>query len=222
MQVKHYYNMDLEIEIHNNNDIGIEVKKKAAINIQFESKVGGSTITVDDALSTTSTNPVQNKVITEEFEKKADKVLSPTANNFASLDANGNLQDSGKKASDFAPTAGSASQPFAVGAPVGVNDAVPLSLLQIKEIVIAQSECTLEKRIASLERLFIQLCSGDVVAENIQTKQLGVWSKNNIVKVGSGAPTVPPDFAGQIYVDYTNNVAYKANGNESINNWSIL
>ena len=32
---------------------------------------------------------------------KADKVTSPTLDNFASLDANGNLKDSGKKASDF-------------------------------------------------------------------------------------------------------------------------
>ena len=35
-------------------------------------------------------------------EEKAEKVSSPTAGNFAGLDANGNLTDSGKKASDFA------------------------------------------------------------------------------------------------------------------------
>jgi len=34
---------------------------------------------------------------------KADKVASPTAGNFAGLDANGNPTDSGKKAADFAP-----------------------------------------------------------------------------------------------------------------------
>ena len=34
---------------------------------------------------------------------KADKVASPVNGNFAGLDANGNLVDSGKKASDFAP-----------------------------------------------------------------------------------------------------------------------
>jgi hypothetical protein len=33
---------------------------------------------------------------------KADKLSSATNNNFAALDANGNLKDSGKKASDFA------------------------------------------------------------------------------------------------------------------------
>ena len=35
-------------------------------------------------------------------EEKAEKVSSPTAGNFAGLDANGNPTDSGKKASDFA------------------------------------------------------------------------------------------------------------------------
>ena len=37
--------------------------------------------------------------------KKADKVSGATNNNFAALDANGNLKDSGKKASDFADAA---------------------------------------------------------------------------------------------------------------------
>ena len=39
-----------------------------------------------------------------ELNKKADKVSSATNGNFAGLDANGNLTDSGKKASDFAGT----------------------------------------------------------------------------------------------------------------------
>ena len=37
-------------------------------------------------------------------EEKAEKVSSPTAGNFAGLDASGNPTDSGKKASDFAAT----------------------------------------------------------------------------------------------------------------------
>lgn len=42
--------------------------------------------------------------IDELNDKKADKVPGATDNNFAALDANGNLKDSGKKASDFAPS----------------------------------------------------------------------------------------------------------------------
>lgn len=42
---------------------------------------------------------------------KADKVLNATANNFATLDANGNLTDSGKKASDFMASDGVVANP---------------------------------------------------------------------------------------------------------------
>ena len=60
-----------------------------------------SQIIVDNALSTTSENPVQNKVITSALGNKADKVSGATNGHLAGLDANGNLTDSGKKASDF-------------------------------------------------------------------------------------------------------------------------
>lgn len=43
--------------------------------------------------------------ITTALGGKADKVTSATNNNFAALDANGNLKDSGKKAGDFATSA---------------------------------------------------------------------------------------------------------------------
>ena len=40
--------------------------------------LGSSGITVDDELSTTSENPVQNKVITTELNKKIDNVATGT------------------------------------------------------------------------------------------------------------------------------------------------
>ena len=43
--------------------------------------------------------------INNEITRKADKVSSATAGNFASLDSTGNLTDSGSKASDFATPA---------------------------------------------------------------------------------------------------------------------
>lgn len=42
---------------------------------------GGGTIIVDDELSTTSTNPVQNKVITNELNTKLDENDVQTLNN---------------------------------------------------------------------------------------------------------------------------------------------
>lgn len=58
-------------------------------------KMNGSEVTVDD-------NGVAQlgDVVTDKTDK-ADKVSSPTENNFAALDANGNLKDSGHKHSDY-------------------------------------------------------------------------------------------------------------------------
>ena len=49
-----------------------------------------------------------------DYSGKADKVASATAGNFAGLDANGNLTDSGSKASDFATAAQGAKADTAV------------------------------------------------------------------------------------------------------------
>ena len=45
----------------------------------LEIQGGGSAVTVDDALSTTSTNPVQNKVVTEKINTKQDTLVSGTS-----------------------------------------------------------------------------------------------------------------------------------------------
>ena len=78
---------------------------------------------------------------------KADKVTGGTADNFASLDANGNLKDSGKKATDFEPKdatilkKGQVVNDLTTG---GVN--VPLSAEQGKlikqEVDVLQSDMT--------------------------------------------------------------------------------
>ena len=49
------------------------VKGQPAIEVKIEAKVVDTYKTPDSALSTTSTNPVQNKVITAELDKKATK-----------------------------------------------------------------------------------------------------------------------------------------------------
>ena len=45
-------------------------------NATIDFDAGGSTITVDSVLSTSSTNPVQNKIITEELNKKIESITS--------------------------------------------------------------------------------------------------------------------------------------------------
>lgn len=72
---------------------------KAAIDAKQD------TLTFDTSPTSGSTNPVTSSGVYTALQDKADKVTSATNGNFAGLDANGNLTDSGKKASDFVSTA---------------------------------------------------------------------------------------------------------------------
>ena len=53
-----------------------------------DKEISGSDITIDDTLSDTSTNPVQNKTVKAELDKKADTTDIPTT-----LPANGGTAD---------------------------------------------------------------------------------------------------------------------------------
>ena len=62
---------------------------------------------------------IKNKPTIPDVTGKADKVSSPTSGNFAGLDSNGNLTDSGSKASDFATAAQGAKADTAYQKPSG-------------------------------------------------------------------------------------------------------
>lgn len=57
--------------------------------------------TTDKSNLVAAINEVASNVAAVDYSGKADKVVSATSGNFAGLDAEGNLTDSGKKASDF-------------------------------------------------------------------------------------------------------------------------
>lgn len=61
-------------------EVDVVVSGSKAIEISFETKVIGSLKTPDSALSTTSENSVQNKVVTKELEKKVNKTDIATIN----------------------------------------------------------------------------------------------------------------------------------------------
>lgn len=60
----------------------------------------------------------------EDLDRKADKVSDATNGNFAGLDANGNLTDSGFKASDFKPTQTAVTDPAASGSGIEFIDSI--------------------------------------------------------------------------------------------------
>lgn len=60
----------------------------------------------------------------EDLDRKADKVSDATNGNFAGLDANGNLTDSGFKASDFKPKQTAVTDPTASGSGIEFIDSI--------------------------------------------------------------------------------------------------
>ena len=63
---------------------------------------GGEQIQSDwNQTDNTKVDYIKNKPTIPDVSGKADKVSNPTSGNFAALDGNGNLTDSGSKASDF-------------------------------------------------------------------------------------------------------------------------
>lgn len=62
--------------------------------------------------------------IDDELDGKADKVSGATSGNFAGLDANGNLTDSGSKASDFKTKQTAVTSPSAIGNALAFIDTI--------------------------------------------------------------------------------------------------
>ena len=88
-----------------NSDIHVTTSDKSAWNGKYDLPSGGIPKTdlaqgVQDSLDL-----ADSALQASDIADKADKVSGATADNFAGLDANGNLKDSGSKASDFATAA---------------------------------------------------------------------------------------------------------------------
>jgi hypothetical protein len=88
-----------------NSDIHVTTSNKTTWNAKYSKPSGG--IPKSDLASAvqTSLGKADTALQSSDITGKADKVSGATANNFAGLDANGNLKDSGKKAADFATAA---------------------------------------------------------------------------------------------------------------------
>lgn len=81
----------------------------------------------------------------EDLDRKADKVSNATDGNFAGLDDNGNLTDSGYKASDFKPKQTAVTDPTASGSGIEFID----SISQDTNGVIVPSKKSVQVAVAS-------------------------------------------------------------------------
>ena len=88
--------------------------------------------------------------------------------------------------------------------------------------VLSHSDATVDKKVDTLAALVIGIISGKVLVEKLNVRNLGVWGSNNLVVVGSGAPSSKPDRAGQFYIDTANNAVYKSTGNSAVSDWKTI
>ena len=86
-------------------DIHITASERTAWNAKYDKPSTGIAKSDLAADVQASLGKADTALQDSDIADKADKVSGATANNFAGLDANGNLKDSGSKASDFATAA---------------------------------------------------------------------------------------------------------------------
>ena len=97
-----------------NSDIHVTTSDKTAWNAKYD-KPGTGIPKADLAQGVQDSLDLADSALqASDITGKADKVSGATANNFAGLDANGNLKDSGSKASDFATAAQGAKADTAI------------------------------------------------------------------------------------------------------------
>ena len=99
-------------------EIDVDVETSASGVKKFTIKLANAVKTVIGNIQDTISS------IVESVSTKADKVSGATSGNLASLDANGNLTDSGKKASDFKTKQTAVTDPTADGTGLSFIDSV--------------------------------------------------------------------------------------------------
>ena len=95
-------------------DVHITANERIAWNAKYDKPADGIAKSDLAADVQASLGKADTALQDEDIADKADKVSSATAGNFAGLDANGNLTDSGSKASDFATAAQGAKADSAI------------------------------------------------------------------------------------------------------------
>lgn len=155
----------------------------------------------------------------EMIQGKADRTELPTK--LSQLQNDLNFVTSGTLETQLTPIKTELGGTVRLGEEIGESATpppVPDTGDEITE-TLAHSDCTLEERVAHLERLLVEMLSGKVLIPELQVKKLGVWGDNNLVVTGEGAPTKAPDRAGQFYVDTKNNAVYHSVGNGAVSDW---
>jgi hypothetical protein len=86
--------------------------------------------------------------------------------------------------------------------------------------VTAHAITALQSQIEALQLKIAEITSGQVVIPALMTDRLTSVSDNMHIS-GSGAPTVPPDYLYQEYIDTVAKVKYTAYGTTAVSDWKL-
>lgn len=126
-----------------------------------------------------------------------------------------------KAAAELADTkAGLAAEKAALAAEKAAEAAAAAANLVDPLLVLAEHIASIEENIDVLQKN--QAVFGQLTGETIDVKNIPLICGSPLVIVQSGAPSVAPDFAGQLLVDTAGAKAYIAFGYTSVSNWKAL
>lgn len=117
-------------------------------------------------------------------------------------------------AAELADTkAGLAAEKAAEAAAAAANLVDPL-------LVLAEHITSIEENIDVLQKT--QAIFGKLTGETIDVKNIPLICGNPLVVIQSGAPSIAPDFIGQLLIDTAGAKAYIAFGYTNVSNWKAL
>ena len=117
---------------------------------------------------------------------------------------------------DLAPYALTANVPTKVSQLTNDSKFVSSDITDALAQSIAQNSGDINSLIALKDQL------GEAEAISLDIKKWPTITGLPIMRIGSGTPSMIPDFIGQKYVDTTNKKLYFAFGVDSISNWVVL
>ena len=126
-----------------------------------------------------------------------------------------------KAAAELADTKASlAAEKAALAAEKAAEAAAAAANLVDPLLVLAEHIVSIEENIDVLQKT--QAIFGQLTGETIDVKNIPLICGNPLVIVQSGAPSIAPDFIGQLLIDIAGAKAYIAFGYTNVSNWKAL
>lgn len=165
----------------------------------------------------------ENAEDTRESQETARQTASATA--IQECNAAKQLADAAselaKAAAELADTkAGLAAEKAALAAEKAAEAAAAAANLVDPLLVLAEHIVSIEENIDVLQKT--QAVFGQLTGETVDVKNIPLICGNPLIIIQNGAPSIAPDFIGQLLIDIAGAKAYIAFGYTSVSGWKAL